>query len=164
MTRPLLKDDNNICFGCSPNNPIGLKMVFEHDGEICRSRFTAGPEHQSWNDVVHGGLLATMMDEAMGKWLWEHGLVAMTAEMTVRYSAAVPVGAELTIESSLVSQKRRLLVMAASVTLPDGTVAARAKAKFLKVEPALPPEKEEKYEQGRSLKTSQEKPEEQKSH
>ncbi len=141
IIRPL-KDEHNICFGCSPNNPIGLKMVFEHDGEVCRSRFTTGPEHQSWNDVVHGGLIATMMDEIMGKWLWDHGFTAMTAEMTVRYSAAVPVGAELTIEGRLISQKRRLLEMAASVTLPDGTMAARAKAKFLRVEPAATPEKE----------------------
>ena len=97
---------------------------------------------------MHGGLIATMMDEIMGKWLWDHGFTAMTAEMTVRYSAAVPIGAELTIEGKMVSQKRRLLEMAASVTLPDGTVAARARAKFLKVEPAATPEKEEWDEQG----------------
>ncbi|MFX4263079.1 PaaI family thioesterase [Pelotomaculum propionicicum] len=142
MTRPL-KDENNICFGCSPNNPIGLKMGFEMYGDVCRSRFTPAREHQSWNDVVHGGLLATMMDEAMGKWLWEHGLTAMTAEMTIRYSAVVPVGATLTIESYMVSQKRKLIEMAASITLPDGTVAARAKAKFLEVTPAAMPRKEE---------------------
>jgi acyl-coenzyme A thioesterase PaaI-like protein len=135
-----LKDENNICFGCSPDNPIGLKMEFEHDGEVSRSRFTTRPEHQSWNDIVHGGLLATMMDEAMGKWLWEHGLTAMTAEMTIRYSAVVPVGVELVIESHLVSQKRKLIEMAASITLPDGAVAARAKAKFLEVTPADLPE------------------------
>jgi acyl-coenzyme A thioesterase PaaI-like protein len=134
LTRPL-KDENNICFGCSPDNPIGLKMVFEYDGDVCRSHFTPAPEHQSWNDVVHGGLLATMMDEAMGKWLWEHGLTAMTAEMTIRYSAVVSVGVTLTIESYLVSQKRKLIEMAANITLPDGTVAARAKAKFLEVTP-----------------------------
>jgi acyl-coenzyme A thioesterase PaaI-like protein len=139
LTRAL-KDENNICFGCSPDNPIGLKMMFEQDGDICRSRYTTGPEHQSWNDVVHGGLLATMMDEAMGKWLWEHGLTAMTAEMTIRYSAVVPVGVTLTIESHLVSQKRKLIEMAASITLPDGSVAARAKAKFLEVTPADLPE------------------------
>lgn len=138
-----LKDDNNICFGCSPDNPIGLKMVFEQDGEVCRSRYTTGPEHQSWNDVVHGGLLATMMDEAMGKWLWEHGIAAMTAEMTIRYSAVVPVEVTLTIESYLVSQKRKLIEMAASITLPDGTVAVRGKAKFLEVTPAAQPEKGE---------------------
>jgi acyl-coenzyme A thioesterase PaaI-like protein len=140
LTRAL-KDENNICFGCSPDNPIGLKMVFEQDGDVCRSRYTTCPEHQSWNDVVHGGLLATMMDEAMGKWLWEHGLTAMTAEMTIRYSAVVPVGVTLTIESYLVSQKRKLIEMAASIALPDGTVAVRAKAKFLQVTPAGLPEK-----------------------
>jgi len=142
LTRAM-KDENNICFGCSPDNPIGLKMVFEQDGDVCRSRYTTGPEHQSWNDVVHGGLLATMMDEAMGKWLWEHGLTAMTAEMTIRYSAVVPVGVTLTVESYMVSQKRKLIEMAASIALPDGTVAVRAKAKFLEVTPDALPDKGE---------------------
>ena len=135
MTKPL-KDEPNICFGCSPNNPIGLKMVFEDDGDVCRSYFTARPEHMGWNDVVHGGLVATMLDEAMGKWLWERGFITMTAEMTIRYSKAVPVGETLTVESSGVSQKGRLIEMAGKVILPDGSVAARAKAKFLKVTPA----------------------------
>lgn len=142
MTRPL-KDENNICFGCSPDNPIGLKMVFEHDRDVSRSHFTPGPEHQSWNDVVHGGLLATMMDEAMGKWLWEHGITAMTAEMTIRYSAVVSVGVPLTIEGFMISQKRKLIEMGANIILPDGSVAVKAKAKFLEVTPVAQPEKGE---------------------
>lgn len=140
MTKPL-KDETNICFGCSPNNPIGLKMEFEDDGDVCRAYFAAGPEHMGWNGVVHGGLVATMLDEAMGKWLWERGLTTMTAEMTIRYSKMVPVGQRLTVESSGVSQKGRLLQMNAQIILPDGSVAARAKAKFLKVTPAGLPEK-----------------------
>jgi len=140
LTKPL-KDETNICFGCSPNNPIGLKLEFEDDGNVCRAYFTARPEHMGWNDVVHGGLVATMLDEAMGKWLWERGFTTMTAEMTIRYSKAVPVGQRLTVESSGESQKGRLLQMNAQIILPDGSVAARAKAKFLKVTPASLPEK-----------------------
>jgi len=116
-------------------------MEFEDDGEVCRSYFTAGPEHMGWNDVVHGGLVATMLDEAMGKWLWERGFTTMTAEMTIRYSKAVPVGQRLTVESSGEAQKGRLLQMKAQIVLPDGSVAARARAKFLKVTPADLPER-----------------------
>ena len=126
--------DDSMCFACSPRNPIGLKLVFEQDGEICRTIFTAGPEHQGWSGVVHGGLVATLLDEVMAQWLWVRGITTMTAEMTTRYSKAMPVGESLTIEGNLVSEKGRLVEMAGKIILPDGTVAARATAKFLKVE------------------------------
>ncbi len=125
----------NMCFGCSTKNPIGLKLAFERDGEVCRAHFTAGPEHQGWQGVVHGGLVATILDEVMAQWLWQHEIATMTAEMTVRYSKLVPVGERLTIESRPVSGRGRLVQMAAKVILPDGSVAARAKAKFLKIKP-----------------------------
>jgi len=140
LTKPL-KDETNICFGCSPNNPIGLKMKFEEDGDVCRAYYTARPEHMGWNDVVHGGLVATMLDEAMGRWLWVRNLITMTAEMTIRYSKPVPVGVRLIVESSGVSQKGKLIEMTARIILPDGSLAARARAKFLKVGPGNLPEK-----------------------
>jgi predicted thioesterase len=82
---------------------------------------------------MHGGLVATLIDEVMANWLWGRDISTMTAEMTVRYSKAVPVGVRLTIESSMTSHRGRLVEMAGRVILPDGTVAARATAKFLKV-------------------------------
>ncbi|HOV81034.1 MAG TPA: PaaI family thioesterase [Bacillota bacterium] len=129
----LYKDGNNMCFACSPRNPIGLKLKFEHDGDVCRSRFTGGAEHQGWNGVVHGGIVATLLDEVMAQWIWARDLITMTAEMTIRYSRFVPVGEELTVEANMVSMKGRLVEMAARIILPDGSVAARASAKFLKV-------------------------------
>lgn len=127
------KDDNNLCFGCSPRNPIGLKLSFEHEGELCRCRFTARPEHQGWNDVVHGGIVATLLDECMAQWMWSREMITMTAEMKIRYSSAVPVGVELIIEASPVSVKGRLIEMNAKIILPDGSVPARASAKFLNI-------------------------------
>lgn len=130
-----LLSDDGMCFACSPKNPIGLKLAFEQDGEVCRANFVPGPEHQGWSGVMHGGLVATLLDEAMAQWLWLRGFTTMTAEMTARYSKAVPIGEKLTIEGILVSQRGRLLEMAGRVILPDGSVAARATAKFLKVGP-----------------------------
>lgn len=132
MAKSLL--DDSMCFACSPRNPIGLKLVFEQDGDVCRTIFIAGPEHQGWGGVVHGGIVATLLDEVMAQWLWVRGITTMTAEMTTRYSKAVPVGESLIIEGSLVAEKGRLAEMAGKIILPDGTVAARATAKFLKVD------------------------------
>lgn len=132
MAKALL--DDHMCFACSTRNPIGLKLVFEQDGEICRTVFVAGPEHQGWSGVMHGGLIATLLDEVMAQWLWVRDITTMTAEMNTRYSKAVPIGEKLTVEGSLLSDKGRLVEMAGRIILPDGTVAARATAKFLKVD------------------------------
>ncbi len=125
----------NMCFACSPHNSIGLKLAFKMEGEVCRARFVARPEHQGWNGVMHGGLVATVLDEAMAQWLWQNGLKTMTAEMTIRFSHAVPVGEELTIEGRMISQRGRLIEMSAQILLPDGRVAAKARSKFLVVKP-----------------------------
>lgn len=127
--------EDSMCFACSPRNPIGLKLVFEQDGDISRTTFVGGPEHQGWKGVIHGGLIATLLDEVMAQWLWARNIFIMTAEMTTRYSAASPIGVKLTVEGKRVSERGRLILMEAWVTLPDGTVSARAKAKFLKVKP-----------------------------
>ncbi|BAF60896.1 MAG: PaaI family thioesterase [Pelotomaculum sp.] len=132
MSKP---PDENMCFGCSPQNPVGLKLKFEQDGDVCRSYFIAGPVHQGWRGIVHGGLLATLLDEVMAQWLWMRGITAMTMEMTTRYSRSVRVGERLTVEASMTSARGRLIEMAGRLLLPDGTVAVRAKAKFLKVKP-----------------------------
>lgn len=130
MSKPL-KDVDSMCFACSPNNKIGLKLVFEHEGDICRASFIPGPDHQGWTGVMHGGLLTTLLDEVMAQWLWSRDMPAMTAEMNTRFVNPVPIGTKLTVESRLVANKRRLFLMEADATLPDGSLVAKATAKFV---------------------------------
>lgn len=148
MARFLRED--NMCFACSPRNPIGLKLKFEQDGDTCRTYFLAGPEHQGWNGVLHGGLVATLLDEVMAQWLWGRDITAMTAEISTRYSKAVPIGEKLTLEANMLSDRGRLVEMAGKLILPDGTVAARAKAKFLKMDAEKMSKGELKREPNRS--------------
>ncbi len=130
-----IKDSNNMCFGCSQANPIGLKLKFTLDGEICRTEFEAKEEHQGWNGYMHGGLIAALLDETMAWWLWFNNISIMTAEMTTRYSYGVPINTRLMVESWCEEEKRgRLYLMAGRIILPDGKVAVRANAKFMKTE------------------------------
>jgi len=124
---------NNMCFACSPVNPIGLRLEFQMDGDVCRTIFCAGERHQGWSGYMHGGLIATLLDEVMAQLLWQKDIWAMTAEMTTRFSLAVPVGWELTAEGRLLSERGRLIELEARLLLPDGRVAVRARAKFLRV-------------------------------
>ncbi|MCL6612595.1 MAG: PaaI family thioesterase [Peptococcaceae bacterium] len=123
----------NMCFGCSPSNPIGLKLKFTMDGDVCRSTFTAGPEHQGWSGYVHGGIISSLLDEVMAQWIWHQEVHAMTAEMTTRFSRAVPINVPLTLEARSTGGRGKLFIMEGKIILPDGSVPCRASAKFLKL-------------------------------
>lgn len=126
---------DNMCFGCSPQNPIGLQLTFKLDGDKVYTTFKPRDEHQGYSGYMHGGLISTLMDETMAQWLWLHDIPCMTVEMTIRYSLAVLVGQELAVEAWCVAQRRnKLYEMAGRLILPDGRVAVRSEAKFLRVE------------------------------
>ena len=123
----------HMCFACSPDNPIGLKLVFEDEGEVCRTRFVPGVEHQGWTGRIHGGILATLLDEAMAQLLYRRKQTAVTAELTVRFKRPVPVGRALVVEARRVGGRGRLIEVEARACFEDQTVVASAHAKFLKV-------------------------------
>lgn len=130
---PSILEDDGHCFVCGGRNPKGLGLSWTVSGKETAAEFTPGKEHQGWKDVVHGGLLATVLDEAMTRLVWKVHGAAMTAEMTVRYLAPAKVGETLQIRGRIVDDARRLILAEASVTRPDGAVAARAEGKALKL-------------------------------
>jgi uncharacterized protein (TIGR00369 family) len=81
------------CFGCGPDNPVGLRMRFFHEADEVVSRLTLGREYAGYADFVHGGVLATMLDEAMG-WAIFHlaDSYAVTRSLQVDYRRPVYVG------------------------------------------------------------------------
>jgi len=75
------------CFVCGLNNPLGLKLDFETDSQIVRARFTPRPEHVGFSETIHGGIISTVLDEAM---VWAVGvqtkLLAYRAVQTVGFT------------------------------------------------------------------------------
>ncbi|MEI2727020.1 MAG: PaaI family thioesterase [Verrucomicrobiota bacterium] len=74
------------CFVCGESNPFGLRLRFETDGRVVQTRFVPRAEHIGFKGVVHGGILATVLDEIM---VWACAVptrkFAYCAELTVRY-------------------------------------------------------------------------------
>ncbi len=128
-----LHNISQMCFGCGYNNNIGLKLQFHMHDSICWATFIPAEEHQGWDGCMHGGLVVALLDEVMAQWLWLNGISAMTAEMTTRYSYIVPLGQMLRVEAERIGGRGRLYEMAAKIILPDGKVAVKAKAKFLRL-------------------------------
>ncbi len=132
----------NHCFGCGPDNPQGLHLHFDIDSTdpanitatatVNLSRLYEGPP-----GYIHGGIIATLMDEAMGKLNRPLNLVAMTRHLAVDYLRPAPLGTALTLIGQHLSCQGRKLHHAAELRHPDGTVLARAKGLFVAIDPRL---------------------------
>lgn len=76
----------NKCFGCSSNNPIGLKLEFEEFDDYVIAEWEPLEYYQGYKNVLHGGIIATMLDE-IGAWCVniKIGTAGVTTELKVRY-------------------------------------------------------------------------------
>ncbi len=135
---PLAHGALNHCFGCGLENPSGLRLKFflADDGAIvCHTRlarrFSGPPDH------AHGGIIATLLDEAMSKANRARGVVAMTRHMEVHYLRPVPLGAPLTLTAHHVSAHGRAHHCEARIADASGHILATAKALFVAVDPGF---------------------------
>jgi uncharacterized protein (TIGR00369 family) len=129
----LLEATQGMCFACGPANPIGLKLEFREEGDTYRCDFVPRPEFQGYDEIVHGGIVATILDEAMARWLWQRELKFATAELTVRYVRPLKVGAPATATARMEKESSRMIEMSAQIEDGDGNVVAKATARFLPV-------------------------------
>ncbi len=131
-TGPVFADDR-YCLCCGEKNPIGLKMKFRYDGSRLLSEAIVPKSFQGFADVVHGGILGTLLDEVMVNFHWLRGVRAVSVEFTVRLKAPCPTGALVRLAAWEVESKRRLHHTASEARLSDGTLVAEATAKCLEV-------------------------------
>lgn len=123
------------CFVCGDSNAIGLNLRFETDGHVVRTRFTPRPEHIGFKQVVHGGIIATLLDEIM-VWacLAQTRRFAYCAELTLRYLNPLRPGEE-TVATGELAVNRRDKIFEARADLKDamGKIFATATGKYLPV-------------------------------
>ncbi len=124
------------CFACGKENPIGLKLEFTEEEDSYRTTFTAKPEHQGYDGIMHGGLVSTLLDEVMARYINMKGFNAVTARLEVRFRQPTPLGQQLTVRAKIVSQRGKLYEIKSELSLPDGTVTAEGKATIAVVEDA----------------------------
>jgi beta-phosphoglucomutase family hydrolase len=115
---------DGLCFGCGQNNPSGLKLKFKKDGAWVRAEFTPAKEHQGWPGVLHGGVIATLLDEGMGWATRFAGLDCVTARLQVSFRRPIPIGERLLISGRVVKNNGKTVETEAKITLPDGTLMA----------------------------------------
>jgi uncharacterized protein (TIGR00369 family) len=126
----------NGCFGCGGANPRGLQLTFEQDdaaGRI-RGRFRIGAEYQGATGYLHGGIIATLLDEVMAKVSRFKGDHAVTGELTIEYRKPVPVDEELMVEGWEVARDQRVRIREGEIRNRSGVVLARGQGKFIEVD------------------------------
>lgn len=119
------------CFACGEENPIGLHLKFDFDGEKISTKKILPREFQGYEGTAHGGILSTMLDETMCKFIdAKYHERAVTGRLEVRYKFPTPVAQELKISAWEESQRKNIITMKSTVETADGVVTAEATAKF----------------------------------
>jgi HAD superfamily hydrolase (TIGR01509 family) len=112
-----------FCFACSQENPIGLKLKPVQDGEKVTAEFTAGKFHQGWDNVVHGGILYTLLDEVTAYAMLCHGIeLGVTAKSEIRFKQVAPINEPIQASAWVTKLTKRLVETKGVLTLKDNTV------------------------------------------
>jgi uncharacterized protein (TIGR00369 family) len=128
--------DDHFCFACGRDNPDGLRLVFEYPEEgRCRAEFVPARKFQGWQDILHGGIIAALLDEgfahALGGANRGSGTSAVTAEMTVRYKKPAAIGRKLILEGRVVDMSRRVVYCEAVLRDESGAEVAAGTGKLI---------------------------------
>jgi acyl-coenzyme A thioesterase PaaI-like protein len=123
------------CFVCGSENPNGLRVAFGPgpDGG-CRAEYTPTADHVGWPDIVHGGLVFTLMDEALAWALCCAGMQGVTAKAEARFRQQVRVGDRLVVTGRVLERRRKVVRARAEVRRadnPDDLVAELEGTMFL---------------------------------
>jgi acyl-coenzyme A thioesterase PaaI-like protein len=118
----------SMCFACGQENPIGLKLHFRWNGRTAAAEFTPSELHQGWWEIVHGGIIACLIDEATSYATLFEKLTTVTAKMEVRILTPVKINQPLLVEGTVTKKNRKLANTRAKISLRDGTVVAEGTA------------------------------------
>jgi uncharacterized protein (TIGR00369 family) len=127
-------ETNGNCFVCGENNPNGLRLTFEIDKEkqTLKTTFVASPTFQGWDGIVHGGILSTLLDEAMAKLVYELGYQAVTASIEIKFKKPAPILEPLLVFGEVTEVSKRLIRAKAHIAKKDGTILAVGISTFMK--------------------------------
>jgi acyl-CoA thioesterase FadM len=142
----LPKLEGHSCFACGTDNPIGLNLRFYRTNESVCTDITLGKYYEGWQNMAHGGIISTLLDEVMS-WtiIYFRRIFFVTRRMEIKYIRPVLVGVPLTVKGRLTKEMREpYLGAVAEVFDGSGQILARAKGEFVE----LPKEKLELVPEG----------------
>jgi uncharacterized protein (TIGR00369 family) len=134
LQQPGVLQGANRCFGCGPASSNGLHLEFrlaEDKTAVCLA--TIPESFESFSGYLHGGIIATLLDEAMSKAVRTLGIMAMTVQMEIDYLRPVPSGKPIRLEGRLLRSEGRKHWAEATITSGKGSTLAKSKGQFMQV-------------------------------
>ena len=135
-------ENNDRCFVCGKQNPYGLQVNPEvkRAGAEVRIECTPPKHMQGWKDILHGGIISTLLDEAITHiGIGTYDGPAVTAQLEVRFRKPAPTGVKLYVSAERIKVSRRLIEAKATVTLSDSTIIATGTGKVMPVDESFAP-------------------------
>jgi acyl-coenzyme A thioesterase PaaI-like protein len=133
--------DYQRCFVCGQRNPSGLHLTFRREDDAVVADFLPREEYQGFPGVIHGGIVAAVLDEALNRTslLSDHPAWTMTGRLEIRYRRYVPYGEPLRVRARLTGERGRLIQAAGMLTLADdeSAVLAEAQGTFMALTPPM---------------------------
>jgi acyl-coenzyme A thioesterase PaaI-like protein len=123
--------DDGRCFACGPLNPDGLHLEFVPIEDGARAQTVLPARFQGWRGTAHGGIVMTLLDEAMAHACGFLGERGVTAAMDLRFRSPVPIGEPVAVTAHVKWKRKNVIALEAAVTLADGTVLATAEGSFV---------------------------------
>jgi uncharacterized protein (TIGR00369 family) len=136
--------DHN-CFACGGSNPIGMHLAIELGEGTANTTWLPGPNFEGWEAKVHGGLLATLLDEVMAWAPSSFDSWAVTAEISIRYRSPANPGEPLAARGWVTERRRRIYQVRGEVRGPDGRLIAEAHGRFLGASPSVKAQLKARY-------------------
>lgn len=135
------------CFACGLRNDAGLKLTFWIEGDDIVTEFTPDAHYQGFPGVLHGGILATLLDETLSRVASIEGRWMMTGRLELRYRRPAPLGPRLRVTARKLSSRARMVQAEGEVRLADdpSVVLADARGVFLRVPEEYQREASAKY-------------------
>jgi len=131
-----LRDYPN-CFICGKDNPIGLKIEFEMKNGKAAGEYTPSRNFEGYKDVLHGGIISSLLDEVMAYAVFSQGLFGVTTHMEVKFRKAAKIGEKLLLEGNIVEDRGKLILVEGQILNQEGGIVATGKGKFFKAEGEL---------------------------
>jgi acyl-coenzyme A thioesterase PaaI-like protein len=118
------------CFACGPHNGIGLGLKFyrQEDGSVFGD-FFADPKFEGYSGIIHGGIVATLLDSAMTHCLLMENIPALTGRLSIKYSTPIRTGTAVKLEARIVDRVHEIFILEGKA-LVDGKKVASAEAKY----------------------------------
>lgn len=127
--------DDRVCFVCGEKNPMGLHLRIRTDPERGESaaEVTFRDDFQGWTGIVHGGFVATVLDEALIYAVGAKGFTCVTGEITVRYVKPASTGVPYALKGRFLEDKGRVVLAESELVDAAGEQVARASGKLFKI-------------------------------